>query len=88
MGGIFSGGGGILGRFETCPYRCLVKGGAIKVGIPGESVVVGWEGGTPSLYLSPGGGEIGKGSIFSGGGEIGAVGLGRGVSPVDSGKSF
>ena len=28
-------------------------------------------GGAPSLYLSPGGGEIGLGRVFSGGGEIG-----------------
>ena len=53
---------GRVGRFETCPYRCLVGG----------------SGNAPSLCLSPGGGEIGGDCVSRRGGEIGIEVLGTG----------
>ena len=70
-GSLSVGGGEIGGRFETCPYRCWVGWGEIEVGVLRELVIVGSGGGTPSLCLSPGGGEIGMGSLSLSGGEIG-----------------
>ena len=58
-----------MGRFEVCLYGWSVCGGVLR-GVLGAGVIVGC-GSAPSLCLSPGGGEIGKGSIFPRGGEIG-----------------
>ena len=66
----------------------MVKGGAIKVVVLKGAVIVGWGGGAPSLYLSPGGGEIGMGSIFSGGGEIGMGSIFSGGGEIGMGSIF
>ena len=77
-----SAGAGFLEESGGCPVRGFFRG---------DLVVVDGVGRTPSLCLSPGGGEIGMGSVSPVGGEIGMgsfspsgdeIGVGRLLSVV------